>query len=473
MSQPLECDYLVIGTGAAGMAFTDALLTHAPAARVLMADRRHAPGGHWHDAYPFVRLHQPSTFYGVASVPLGQEEIDRSGLNEGFYELAGADELRAYYARVMQQHFLPTGRVQHLPLCDWQGGEQGLHRLTSRLTGQTHEVRVRRKLVDTSYLEGRMPATSAPPFALGEGVRCVPAGEVARLEAGAARRFAVVGAGKTALDTCVWLLSNGVAPEAIRWIKPRESWWLNRRFHQPGTLLPEFCRGIAMQLEAMAQAAAPHEVFERLEAQGLLLRVDTAVEPQMMRGAVLSEAELALLRRITDVVRLGHVQRVERDRVVFDAHSIAAEADTLYLHCAAEGLARPPLRPVFEADRVTVQPGFWGFACFQFALIGVVESLLDDVDEKNRLFPPIHYWDEPADYLGAFAAMLRSQQARASCPGVAEWARQTRLNPLGGIGWQREDPRMAEALEQMKRFGPTAAQNLPRLIAEAAAPGRR
>jgi cation diffusion facilitator CzcD-associated flavoprotein CzcO len=68
----IETDYLVIGAGAAGMAFTDALID-ACDADVVIVDRRHAPGGHWHDAYPFVRLHGPSALYGVNSRRLGSD----------------------------------------------------------------------------------------------------------------------------------------------------------------------------------------------------------------------------------------------------------------------------------------------------------------------------------------------------------------------------------------------------------------
>ena len=60
----LETDYLVVGAGAMGMAFTDALIDHADV-HVTLVDRRHAAGGHWQDAYPFVQLHQASVFYGV------------------------------------------------------------------------------------------------------------------------------------------------------------------------------------------------------------------------------------------------------------------------------------------------------------------------------------------------------------------------------------------------------------------------
>jgi hypothetical protein len=81
----VETDYLVIGCGAAGMAFTDSLIS-ASDAQVVMVDRRHAPGGHWLEAYPFVRLHQPSAYYGVNSLALGSETIDRLGPNKGLYE---------------------------------------------------------------------------------------------------------------------------------------------------------------------------------------------------------------------------------------------------------------------------------------------------------------------------------------------------------------------------------------------------
>jgi cation diffusion facilitator CzcD-associated flavoprotein CzcO len=83
MDEELETDYLVVGAGAAGMAFTDALLEHCDAT-ITIVDRRHAPGGHWIDAYPFVRLHQPSAFYGVSSVPLGQDALHVVGTNAGY-----------------------------------------------------------------------------------------------------------------------------------------------------------------------------------------------------------------------------------------------------------------------------------------------------------------------------------------------------------------------------------------------------
>lgn len=53
----LEADYVVVGAGAVAMAFADTLLGESDAT-VILVDRRDRPGGHWNDAYPFVRLRE-------------------------------------------------------------------------------------------------------------------------------------------------------------------------------------------------------------------------------------------------------------------------------------------------------------------------------------------------------------------------------------------------------------------------------
>ena len=407
MQDELETDYLVVGAGAAGMAFTDALLTRSNAT-ITIVDRRHAPGGHWVDAYPHVRLHQPSTFYGVDSVPLGQDAIDTVGTNAGFYELAGRDELCAYFDRVMHRHFLPTGRVRWLPSSEYVGERS----LVSRLTGVTREVHVRRKVVDTTYLEGTIPATSPPPFEVEPGVRCVPAGEVGRLDR-VPERYAILGGGKTSLDTVVWLLESGVPADAILWVRPRDAWWLNRRFQQPLTLFPDLYEGSSLQVQAFAEATSLEALLARLESEGIFLRIDRAVTPTMLHGAIVSEAELALLRTVERVVRLSHVRRIGASEIELDGGRIPTDARTVHVHCAARGLARPPLRPIFEPDRITIQPVLWGFACYQFAMIGVIEALGGSDEEKNRLATPIPYWDRNADYARAFLASFAGDRARA------------------------------------------------------------
>ena len=98
----MDTDYLVVGAGASGLAFADTLLAEANVA-VTLVDRREAPGGHWQQVYPFVRLHTPSAFYGVNSLALGQDRIDQTGENAGFYERATGEDVREYFAAVAER----------------------------------------------------------------------------------------------------------------------------------------------------------------------------------------------------------------------------------------------------------------------------------------------------------------------------------------------------------------------------------
>src|SRR4029453_15776399 len=85
VTHAVEADYLVVGAGATGMAFTDALIDHADV-RVAVVDRRDSAAAHWLAASPFVRLHQASAFYGVASTLLGGGRVQRDGPEAGLQE---------------------------------------------------------------------------------------------------------------------------------------------------------------------------------------------------------------------------------------------------------------------------------------------------------------------------------------------------------------------------------------------------
>src|SRR5262245_66069272 len=99
-----------------GLAFADELLTRTSSDHITLVDKRHAPGGHWNDAYSFVRLHQPSVFYGVESKELAQYRIDETGPNRGFLSLAEGPEILAYFHSLVRERFLASGRVQFLTL---------------------------------------------------------------------------------------------------------------------------------------------------------------------------------------------------------------------------------------------------------------------------------------------------------------------------------------------------------------------
>ncbi|MEO0528668.1 MAG: NAD(P)/FAD-dependent oxidoreductase, partial [Bacteroidota bacterium] len=131
----LATDYLIIGSGAVGMAFTDILLTETKTT-ITIIDKFQKPGGHWNRAYPFVTLHQPSAFYGVSSFELGNDQLDQVGLNKGLNSLASGSEINAYYERIMKERFLPSGRVSYFPLCAYTGDGK----FKSMITGKGYEI---------------------------------------------------------------------------------------------------------------------------------------------------------------------------------------------------------------------------------------------------------------------------------------------------------------------------------------------
>ena len=70
----------------------------------------------------------------------------------------------------------------------------------------------------------------------------------------------------------------------------------------------------------------------------------------MMKGATVSVGELDQLRRIENVVRLGHVERIDLDEIVLEHGSIPTSPDHLHIHCASAGLSDNPPNPIFTDD---------------------------------------------------------------------------------------------------------------------------
>lgn len=457
MARAVETDYLVVGAGAAGMAFVDALVDHDPQARVILVDRRTGVGGHWLDAYPFVRLHQASQFYGVASTPMGTGRLQTEGPEAGLHERATGAEIAAYYAKVLDDRLLASGRVEFYPGHEHLGGGT----LRSLDAGGTLDVHVRRRVVDAQYLSPDIPATTPPPFAVDDGARVVPVGSLPSLEPGGMpERWVVVGSGKTATDACIWLLAQGVDPDAICWVRPRDPWMLNRAVIQPN---PVIFLGMAADLfGAAAEATSPEDLFLRLEDLGIMLRIDRSVTPTMAKTPTLARWELDELRRIENVVRLGHIRRAGSDRLVFDDGEVVTGRNCVVVHCAAPGLKYSPLVPIW-GETITLQPIRTGFPCFGAALAGFVEATRDDDAEKNALCPPTPYSDTPADWVAMQVLGNRASLRFGADPEIRAWANTTVLNPsrIGPEHVGRAD--VADVVARLKRNAPAGVARMAEL----------
>jgi hypothetical protein len=420
--QRLETDYLVVGAGATGMAFTDTLVAETEA-HVVLVDRGHAPGGHWTSAYPFVRLHQPSAYYGVNSRELGSGTIDQVGWNEGLYELATVGEVCAYFDQVMQQDLLPTGQLSYFPMAEYLGA--GRFRT---LAGDDYTVDVRRRIVDSTYLKTVVPSMRPPPYHVDDGVDCVAPNDLPATAPGH-QRFVIVGAGKTGIDACLWLLRNGIAPERLTWIMPRDAWLMDRANIQPGPqFLQRFQAGFVARLTAIDGATNIDDLFDRLEGCGNLLRLDRETRPTMYRCATVSQAELQQLQRISDIVRMGHVVCLEPGKVVLRDGAMPADRSTLYIDCTADGLERKAPATVFDGDRITLQSLRGCQQVFSAALIAHVEAAYHDDETRNELCQPVPHPSSDLDWLTTTAAEHRNQIRWLEDVDLFEWLCAARLD---------------------------------------------
>lgn len=462
MMEKLKANYLVVGSGAAGMAFIDVMLRYSDAT-LIVVDRHHAPGGHWNDAYPFVRLHQPSSYYGVCSRQLGTDALDPSPLNTGMTERASAAELLAYYERLMQE-YVATGRVIYLPRTEHIGG--GVVRYL--MTDMQVTVEVATKIVDSTYLGTAVPSTHPPHYEIADEARVVTPNVLARVD-DRYGSYTVVGAGKTGVDVCLWLLDNGVTADRIRWIMPRDAWWQNRANVQRGDAFFEATFGaLIAQMESVATAGTMDDLFLALEDRQQLLRIDAGVVPEMYHGAIMSIGELELLRTIEDVVRLGRIKRIEADAIVLALGTISARSNTLYIDCSASGVTRRPLIPIFKDGLITLQFVKPIQPVFSAALVARVETLDLSEADKNELCSPLPAPDTPADWLNILLAGLGAQARWGANADVKAWIASTRLDTFGMMARsvKADDIVRLDLLRRLSANALAAARNAKRLLAD-------
>jgi hypothetical protein len=235
-----------------------------------------------------------------------------------------------------------TGQVVFFPGCEYLGDRA----FGSRETGERYEVPPQCRIVDAAYLSPDIPAEEPPPFAV-DGAVVVPVNDVAAMEH-RFQQYVVVGSGKTATDAIVRLLADGLDPDAVCWVRPRDPWMLSRAHIQPD---PEtYLDMVAHLLCCAAEASSLDDAFLRLEETGIMLRVDRSVTPTMAKTPTLGTWELDLLRSIGNVVRLGHVTTVRRGRIDLDDGSVRVADDSVIGNCAADGLKTRARVPIWRPE---------------------------------------------------------------------------------------------------------------------------
>ena len=387
----LETDYLVIGAGALSISFIDELIHKSQDIRVVVVEKRAKPGGHWNDAYPFVRLHQPAAWYGVNSTSLGK----------GGADLVSKSQILAYYEAVTEK-LVSTNRVTFHWQCEYMEDgnivsllEAGLKtkvntnkfiflqfiayssfipfdNIQSNILIWSFQVSVLRKVVDGTRMTANVPSMRPPSYKVGEGVNVIPLNGLADLKF-PYKKYVVVGAGKTGLDALLYLLERNVSPERISWIVPNDCWYLNRDVFKMDDLWSE----MEKQYTAVIQAKNIDDLYLKYEELGIMMRIDKNHWPTRMRGATISCKELEKLQAVKNIFRHGRIKEISSHSILFEnGTSISTDNESLYVDCSASGCglgAHTPAVDIFNGKLINLQMFLLPQPCTCGAIIAALE----------------------------------------------------------------------------------------------------
>lgn len=153
----------------------------------------------------------------------------------------------------------------------------------------------------------------------------------------------------------------------------------------------------------------------------------------MYRCATVTRLELEQLRRVTDVVRLGHLLAIEPGRMVLDGGTVALSGDELFIDCTADGAEKRPATPIFDPGRITLQSVRGCQQIFSSALIAHVEAAYRDDAVKNELCVPLPHPDTDLDWLRLALADYSNQLRWFDDPELMSWLSAARLDLFGHL----------------------------------------
>jgi hypothetical protein len=263
-------------------------------------------------------------------------------------------------------------------------------------------------------------------------------------------------------------MRHGIAAERLTWIKPRDSWILDRAAIQPGRQFAKrTLADFSSQLAAVHEAESLVDLFDRLEAKGCLMRIDTSVDPTMYRCAILSQAELEALREIDGVVRMGHVQSIEPGRVTLEGGTLDINDSALYIDCTADGFSKKEPTTVFDGHHISLQAVRTCQPAFSASVIAHVEAAYPDDDTKNAFCGPVPYPHDPTDWLRMMLAFNRNQLQWFSDPGMMAWVEDARLNVLHHVTTAVSERAREKIISVLTSQLPAINDKLETLLAQA------
>jgi hypothetical protein len=369
ITKELECDYLIVGAGSSPLAFVDTLLTELPKSKVILIDKKGAPGGHWVHAYGFVRLHQPSIVYGISS-----KQLEGNWLKLMFAKFmlpwthrASKQELLTYYDSFVDEK-VASKQLQFYPhsVYDFDKKERtdnGIHYFSSVDGSVSYKVKVNSKFIDGTQGECIIPYDSPLQFPVDEGVRVMTPNQIydAVQEKGDTKRalvknkYVVLGAGKTGMDCIVYLQREmKIDPSNIAWVIANDVWMSNGG--ASGNPM-EWPKVMAEHHNDINKASLA------MEKQGKFVRLDETILPTQFRFPVIQPGDFKLLKKVKTIIRRGRATAIRRNyksEVVVEFggnHSpwdaFAPVENCVFVHATSPGPFnnKDTSQPIFESSK--------------------------------------------------------------------------------------------------------------------------
>lgn len=366
----LECDYLIVGAGASPLAFVDTLLTELPDKKVIIIDKKSAPGGHWVDSYGFVHLHQPSLVYGLSSKQLEGNWL-KLMLTKGMLpwkHRASKEEILKYYGSFVEEK-VASKQLQFYPntVYDFEkkdnSVDDGIHYFSSIDGSLSYKVKVNEKLVDGTQGECIIPHENPLPFPVDEGVRVMTPNQIyeAYQQKGKSRnamlqkKYVVLGAGKTGADAIVYLQREmNIDPANIAWVIAADVWMFDAGGNGGNPF--DWPKYMAKYENDMDKAAFT------MEEKGLIVRLDKTVTPTRFRFPMIQRDEFKLLKKVKTTIRRGRATAIRRKynsgvTVEFGSDHSPWEAfapieDCVFVHAASPGPFNGlPMVDIFDSPK--------------------------------------------------------------------------------------------------------------------------
>lgn len=222
-------DYVIVGGGMTGVGMCAELLDFRPDSTILIMDKLDRLGGHWNFAYPYVKLHNFTSYYTLYGYPMKDEirkqEFHRADLKcimEYFGQIQESFETQK---KLTMKFGLEMSEVIDHGAEVPKGGVKWTIKYADK-AGKAGEVNAKTLIMCTHCRQG-----GAPPHKpiVGTVDKVVPKNNIypnqieklgdLKKVAAAKQTIAVVGGGKTGADAVTHLFHSGFPLEQIVWVK--------------------------------------------------------------------------------------------------------------------------------------------------------------------------------------------------------------------------------------------------------------